>query len=107
MSKLLSRHKYFILFLLDEKSRNVITVLQNVSKEQVLVISEIIHNLIFGTISISKAKIQKIARHKTLLRRLADRKISLHRRGKIVNAHPKIILSTLSLIRPTILSLLS
>ena len=75
-------------------------------KDQVLIISEILHNLLFGIIPFTRANLLKISRHKSLLRHLADRKVSLARKTRLIVGNVSAILMILQLMRKTLQNLL-
>ena len=107
MSKLLTKYKNFILFILDKNSSNAALLLRSITKDQSLALSEIIHNLIAGTIPLSREKLLKLRRNKTILRRLAKKEVSLSSKKTIITKHPAVILSVLKLIERELLTLLS
>ena len=103
------RHKCLFLFLLDQRNNsNRATVLKLLSRDQVIGLSEIFHNLIFGTFQLSPSNLNEIKRYKTIiLRVLAEKKVSVKRKKQIIAKNIAAVLFSLGIIRKSLMLILA
>jgi hypothetical protein len=86
----------------QRKQKRRKTLIQTVDKEEILAISEIIDNLLRGNIPLSVDQRRKLKRHKTKLRTIAGRRVSIKRKRHLLQQSG----GFLSAIIPLALSLL-
>ncbi len=99
--------RQFILFILDKSTLPIQArlLLQNISHEQVQGLSEIFHNRdLLPLTQNSKAIIKK---KKKIFDKIANRKLSIKTRTRLVKTHHRLILNTLNLLAKFLLEFLS
>ena len=58
------------------------SILQKASKELIRCVCECAHNILKGSVPLTKYRKQKLRKHKAALRQLADKKIALEKKEK-------------------------
>ena len=97
MSKLknLECKSFINLIIHTSSTTQAVTVLQTVSTEQALAISEIVLNVLQGNITLSAEEKSTFKRHKNLLRRLSDSSLSSAHRVRLTRVNSSILVRLL------------
>ena len=103
MSRLVKRHWIYFQLILSETSlkqkQNLISIISN---DQLRALTQIVDNFLRQTLTLSPAAIDGLRRYRTLFRRLADRRITLKHKRKIVKGRAKAITELLKVVEPAL-----
>lgn len=86
----------------NKKAKRRRVLIETADKEEILAVSEIIDNLLRGNIPLSDKQRRRLKRHKTKLRNIASKRVSVKQKKRLLNQSG----GFLSAIIPLALSLL-
>lgn len=84
MASQLEKSRHFILLMIEGSEVQAKALLQSINKQQVAAISEIIHNLLQGNLSLSSSLKAYLQKRKTLLRTVGSKKCSVEERLAVI-----------------------
>jgi hypothetical protein len=82
-------------------------IISSCDKELLNAISEITLNVLSGTVKLSNFSKRKLRKHKTALRRLADKRVTTTTNRRYIVQHGGFLIPLLSAVLPTVAILLS
>ena len=108
MSSRVKKHWDFIHLLANTSSTQQRKVLlDTITPDQFKAVSEIILNVAYLKIPVSKASTSKLKRQKKIVELLADKKVGGYRRLETLKKNPKVVVSLLQAALPGLKTLLS
>ena len=108
MSSLVKKHWDYIHLLANTSSTQQRKVLLNtITSNQFKAVSEIILNVVYLNIPVSKSSASKLKRHKKTVEVLADKRVGAHRRLETLKKNPKLVAALLQAALPGLKTLLS
>jgi len=81
-------------------------IISNSNRELVHCISECILNILNGNLKLTDCSKRKLRKHKTVLRKVADKKVSASVKKRLINQRGGFLLPLLSAVLPTLANLL-
>ena len=108
MSKKLAKAKWYLCLLLHPHTpeAQIKSLLKTASDFQIIALSEIAHNLLYGNLPISSRAKNLIHSHRNILGKLADKKQNLDAKAKFIKHNLRIIFNCIFVSRQFLLSLL-
>jgi hypothetical protein len=100
----LNYHSFQVLKTAQPKLRKAI--ISNCKREILNCISECILNVLNGNLKVSDCAKQKLRKHKSLLRKVTDKRVSPSVRKRLINQHGRFILTLLTVVLATLANLL-
>lgn len=82
MPQRIERNKEFICFICKAKGKQLKSLMQNATDDQIKTLNEIALNVINGNVPLSKQTFSKLGKGKKLLRIMADKKLSAKKKRK-------------------------
>ena len=107
MNKKLLAQEPFLRLLARSGSKRRKRLLQQAPKDELTSLFEICLNIIRGNIPLNSTHYKKLKRHRTLLRTLGDKSVSLQRKKRLVNQKGGAIGTVVGTIASLVLPLLS
>lgn len=77
-------------------------LLDTITVDQAKALSEIAHNFLEGNIPVAKDSLDRLRKHKTLIRQLGNKSVSIKRKRQLVCKRGTVILLLLTVSEPTL-----
>ena len=101
--KRLRQQGHFLSFLVKLPTGQVKTVLKTATRDQVLALGEIFHNILNGNIKLTRHQIRDLSRYKNAVRNIGDSgRISWKRRRTYLQNNPSAVVRAIKIIKQTI-----
>ena len=84
MSKRLKKHAQTLKYLSKCDRHNANSIINGASNDLLHCFSDICHNILKGNVELSKAEQQRLARHKTKIRQIANKKTAQKNKKKLI-----------------------